>query len=406
MEPLYWIVLIQTVFCFWVFFSKMGRGDKSSGSEEEVCSYRQLKQILLQNSACGFMYIDTELVVRFDNLQNKEDFFLQNSSGKCCYQKIRGREAPCENCIARRVMKSGKKEMEIKSLCNGINFEVTAIPVSKQDGTCIGVVLKYENITAREKMECQLAQAAEAAEAASQLHSQFLTNMSHEIRTPLNAIVGFSNCLLEESDDGLKTEYVEIINRNNHLLLQLFDNVFKQSLVDSNMLKFTYSDASVNALLNDLEELYIGKCSSEEVKLKFIYQSSKQMVYTDIQRVRDVLMRLIDNAIKFTNKGEIQVEYRLEMGKLYFEVSDTGIGIPEQKQQQIFKRFTKIDDFVNGTGLGLSICSAIVDKLGGEIGVKSVENEGSLFWFTIPENVGCESFVGNITKPKIVSSIK
>lgn len=377
-----WIVLFLLIISLLIYLLKEKKSCKSSSQEKADRFNRQLKQIFLQSTVCGFAYIDTDFVIQFENLHGKRGLEAQNSSGKYCYQRIRGLEAPCENCVARKAMKSGKREFA-KMRRDNACYEVTAVPVSEEGGTCVGVVLKYDNITVHEETIEKLQQAVKAAEAANKLHQQFLANMSHEIRTPLNAIVGFSDFLIEEPDEALKKEYIKIIRKNNHLLLQVIDDVLKQSILDSNLLKFTYSEISLNDLLKELDTDQIKVCK-EGVNFVFRYQPEEHLVCTDVRMVREVLKYLIDNAIKFTHEGKIQVECDLRGEMIYFGVSDTGTGIPEEKQKLIFQRFVKIDPFVSGTGLGLSICQSVVEKMGGTIGVDSVEGEGSLFWFTIP----------------------
>lgn len=343
----------------------------------------QLKKILLESTASGFVYINTDFIIQFENIQDKKGLEVSNSTGKCCYQRIKGREKPCESCIAQRAIKSGKREIEKKQMGDGLYFEVTAIPVNRQDGTCMGVLLKYNDITTHEAVIQKLQQAVKSAEAAQKLQSQFLTNMSHEIRTPLNSIVGFSDCLIEEQNEDLKKEYMKIIRKNNQLLLQLIDDIFKQSLIDADLLEFTFTNIPLNDLLKELEVGQIEK-SRKEVELTFRYEQREQMVYTDARRVHEVLLHLINNAVKFTDRGIIKVECQSRGDVVWFGISDTGIGIPKEKQSQIFQRFVKVDNFVNGTGLGLSISQGIIEKMGGKIGVNSKEGEGSLFWFTIP----------------------
>lgn len=223
------------------------------------------------------------------------------------------------------------------------------------------------------------------AEEADSLKSQFLSNMSHEIRTPLNAIIGFSELLADTEDQEEKDEFISIIKRNNELLLQLINDILDLSRIESNRLEFIYGDVNVNRMLRSLE-------SSSNLRLKdnlgvnviFNAPSTEYVIRTEENRVLQVLSNFVNNAIKFTQEGQIEIGYQIREKDVCFFVSDTGIGIPEDKQADIFKRFVKLNEYANGTGLGLSICLSIIQRLKGEIGVKSTEGVGSTFWFTLP----------------------
>ena len=215
--------------------------------------------------------------------------------------------------------------------------------------------------------------------------SKFVANMSHEIRTPLNAIVGFSELLVTTDDPKDREEYMTIINRNNELLLQLISDILDLSKIEAGTLEFIYDTVDINEMLRGLEISYHQKMIEfPEVEIAFTSQVENCVIYTEKNRVMQVISNFLNNALKFTTKGYIHFGYEVQEGGLRFFVSDTGKGIPAEKQSEIFKRFVKLDSFANGTGLGLAICQTIVHKLGGEIGVTSEETKGSTFWFTLP----------------------
>lgn len=249
-----------------------------------------------------------------------------------------------------------------------------------------GFVACFErNITERKAFEEELRRAKENAEASDKLKSVFISNMSHEIRTPLNAIVGFSDLLSETEDPKEKAEFISVIRRNNELLLQLINDILDLSKIEADMLEFTYTDVDINDLLKDLEMSCNFKAgASSKVKLVFVSPLERCVIHTEKNRIQQVLINLINNAFKFTDAGEIRVGYELLEKEMRFFVSDTGKGIPADKQEEIFNRFVKLDNFINGTGLGLSICQTILNKLNGGIGVESTEGVGSTFWFTLP----------------------
>lgn len=240
------------------------------------------------------------------------------------------------------------------------------------------------DITERKRMEEALVLEKERAEESSRLKSSFLANISHEIRTPLNAIVGFSTILLSAEDEEEKLEYIEIIEKNNELLLQLISDIIDLSKIEAGSLDFNYSALEVNELMLELRNTISPKINKNKVALVFEPDMSACYLQTDKSRLAQLMLNMLTNAAKFTAEGSIRFGYTKRKDILYFYVKDTGCGIPAEKQQAIFKRFVKLDDFSQGTGLGLSICQVIAQQMGGEIGVESEEGRGSTFWFTIP----------------------
>ena len=241
-------------------------------------------------------------------------------------------------------------------------------------------------ISIRKQMEQELISAKEKAEESSRLKSAFLANMSHEIRTPLNAIVGFSNILATTDAEEEKQEYVSIIENNNNLLLQLINDILDLSKIEAGTLNFTYTETDLNRLLEEIVHAAQMRNTSDQVDVVLAETVPGCIARVDRNRLTQVLTNLTTNALKFTQRGSIRIGYRLEPdGKfLYFHVSDTGCGIPTDKQKSVFERFVKLNSFSQGTGLGLSICQTIVEHVGGRIGVESEEGKGSNFWFTIP----------------------
>lgn len=242
-------------------------------------------------------------------------------------------------------------------------------------------------ITQRKEMEEALLKAKEKAEESNKLKSAFLANMSHEIRTPLNAIVGFSGILAStnEEDEEEKQEYVHIIEDNNNLLLQLINDILDLSKIEAGTLEFIYSDVDVNELFINLEDS--AKLRNKNNNVQIIYNQSMPecCISTDKNRLTQVVSNMINNSMKFTEKGSIEFGYYLQDDDfLHFYVTDTGHGISEDQISNIFGRFVKLNNFAQGTGLGLSICQTIVENLGGKIGVTSKVEEGTTFWFTLP----------------------
>ena len=239
-------------------------------------------------------------------------------------------------------------------------------------------------ITARKQQEANLIAAKEAAKESDRLKSAFLANMSHEIRTPLNAIVGFSNLLTTTEDQEKKQKFINIIENNNQLLLQLIGDILDLAKVEANTLEFIYKPTDLNELVRGIEETMRSKVQ-QGVVLNYTLGAANCCIEAEPNRLSQIIINLLTNACKFTSKGSITFGYEVQDNEIYFFVRDTGLGISKEGQERIFQRFAKLNDFVQGTGLGLSICKSIVEKMKGRIGVESKgEGKGSTFWFTIP----------------------
>lgn len=252
-----------------------------------------------------------------------------------------------------------------------------------EDGIIDMVCVNYD-ITELKETERKLIAARDKAEELDRLKSAFLANMSHEIRTPLNAIVGFSSLLTETEDMKDRKQYMAIVQENTELLLQLISDILDLSKMESGAFEFVKSDTDVNLLCSEIIRSLRMKVPAG-VELVFEECLPGCHVWADKNRLNQVISNFINNALKFTFSGSITLGYyRQTDGYLRFYVRDTGMGIPKNKIKTVFDRFVKLNSFVHGTGLGLSICKSLVEQMGGTIGVKSEEGEGSCFWFTYP----------------------
>lgn len=235
----------------------------------------------------------------------------------------------------------------------------------------------------RSKNELQKAKIL--AEKSTRNKSLFLSNMSHEIKTPLNALAGFSEVIVTPGiDENTRAQCNDVIQLNSELLLKLINDVVDISCLDVANLKFNISTHEVVALCRNVVKM-LENIKQTSADIRFETPLSSLEVETDLSRLQQMLINLLVNATKFTQEGSIVLALRLnEKGYAEFSVSDTGCGIPLEKQEAIFGRFEKLNEGVQGTGLGLSICKLIIKRLGGEIWIDSKYTEGARFVFTHP----------------------
>jgi CheY-like chemotaxis protein len=265
--------------------------------------------------------------------------------------------------------------------------------VKDDNGEIIGALTISRDITSLKHVHEELVQAKVEAETSNKLKSSFLANISHEIRTPLNSVIGFSNLLLENDlTQEVKEEYIEHINHNSEKLLQIIGDIIDLSRLESSQMEITYEEASVSEVINEVIEETRQSIKRNEkpiiLTVKNQFEDNGDLIFTDRIWLKRVLTHLMDNAVKFTLEGYVELSYKLENENVLFMIKDTGIGINKENLGRIFEEFSQeINGHhrpFEGLGVGLTLAREVLERMGGKIYVTSEKGIGSEFSFTVP----------------------
>ena len=369
------------------------RTKKALGESEE--KYRSMMETMMD----GVCIISEDCRILYMNPAMKKQVGY-NATGKDCYKAIFGLNKKCDWCVPYDI-KFSDKTIVVENPKDGRIYNISYSPLN-QDTDSKSKMSIFRDVTEVKKAEEKLKEAKEKAEESDRLKSAFLSNMSHEIRTPMNAIIGFSDIL---SDQDITTEerkvYHDYIHNSCNSLSNLIDDIIDISKIEAGQIKIENSDCHINDLIEELntffKEMMVRK-DKGKIDLRIMKPSDKNDLFIQVDpvRLRQILANLIENAIKFTGEGFIEFGYTvLNEETLQFYVKDTGIGIPEEEHDLIFKRFRQVD-YSNarnygGTGLGLSISKSLVELMGGRMWMSSNYGKGSTFYFTIPFKQKSES---------------
>lgn len=277
--------------------------------------------------------------------------------------------------------KNGEKR-EVEASVSYIDFK---------DGKAIQGIIR--DVTERKKMITDLVIAKEKAEESDRLKTAFLANVSHEIRTPMNGIMGFAELLKSPGMSGEQQQgFIDIIQASGNRMLETIDNLVDISKIETGQVKVKFAKTDISEQLEYLHNSFKPLAGEKglQLKLRNTLSENHTVIMTDTQKLDSVLTNLIKNAIKFTDKGEIEIGCSRSGKNLEFYVRDTGLGIPADKREAVFNRFVQADisdaRAFEGSGLGLSIAKSYIEMLGGEMWLESEEGKGSTFFFTIPAN--------------------
>jgi PAS domain S-box-containing protein len=270
--------------------------------------------------------------------------------------------------------------------------------IRDENGIPVSILGEGRDITTRKQAEIilqeknqLLIEAKERAEESDRLKSAFLANMSHEIRTPLNSIIGFSDLLLDpDFDSNQHDEFIRMIGASGNNLLAIITDIMDLSKIESGLVSMNFSYFSVPKFLDDIQKQYSIKAAEKRIEFRVNTSNSDEDMYleSDETKLKQIMVNFVGNAIKFTEKGYIEIGFRKIENTIKFYVKDSGIGIPEEYHKKIFERFRQVDSSYTrkygGNGLGLAISKSLAELLGGEIGMESEKGEGSTFFITIP----------------------
>jgi PAS domain S-box-containing protein len=278
------------------------------------------------------------------------------------------------------------KTLYYEAEIDGISYLTSLCPIKKH-GKVVEVIGFAIDITERKTMEKAIICAKEKAEKANQARSELISRMSHELRTPLNGILGFAQLL--EMDDSLNSqqrEFVQEILSGARHLLNLVNEMSDVSRIETGKLKLNYDMIRPGSIIDETIKLIQPLADKRKIKIVNQVQLDEYYVYIDSTRFRQILLNLLDNAVKYNrDNGIVTITGRTEGGMIYIHIRDSGIGIPKDEYEKIFEPFYRIKGTgVDGTGIGLAFVKQLIQLMGGTIGVKSQLGEGSDFWFSLP----------------------
>ena len=342
----------------------------------------------------GVTIHDRDYTIVYQNRTLKDRF---GGLGGKCYRVYEGNDKLCDGCPVEMAFKDGQSHTAIRPVTMDgelAYWENTANPIRNAAGEITCCVEIGRNVTSFKDAERRFAEAKEAAEAANRAKSAFLANISHEIRTPMTSILGFADVLMSfEMPPSERQEHLETIHRNAENLLTVINDILDLSKIEAEKLDLEPVDCSPQKIVEEVRSLVQVRADEKRLRLDVDYPFPlPEKVHTDPTRLRQILLNLASNAIKFTETGGVRITVRCRRSedaraRIDFEVADTGVGMTAEELSRLFRPFTQADMSTNrrfgGTGLGLSISQKLANMLGGDIAVQSQPGKGSTFTLTI-----------------------
>jgi PAS domain S-box-containing protein len=390
---------------------------ESKRIEQEMSDQKDLLTAIYRNAPLVMMVVNAErriqqvngFATQFAGRDAEEMLGLRGGEALRCLHVLDDPEGCgfgefCQQCVIRNTvldtLENDETYLQIESpyfyqgednKVKKMTFLTSTTPITVKGDRMVLVTL--QDITERKKMEQELVKAKEQAEESDRLKSSFLANMSHEIRTPMNGILGFAELLKESNLTGNEQQkYIKIIEKSGERMLNIINNIIDISKIEAGVMKLDIKETNINEQIEYIYTFFKPELEAKGMKLMFktSLPAKEAIIRTDREKVYAILTNLVKNAIKYSKNGTIDIGYKKKGGNLEFYVKDRGIGIPKDKQENIFERFIQadvVDKMVHqGAGLGLSITKAYIEMLEGRIWVESEEEIGSTFYFTLPYN--------------------
>ncbi len=396
-----WIAAIFFLFVAAIVFSVIISilRQRSKAFASQLRESEEVFRSLFENLSVGVSMINKEMEVVAINPQMKK-WFPNGNYTACpkCYEAFNHppKHGVCADCPVAKTLQDGGThylEREVNTRFGKRFLGVTATAITNENGDITAAIEMVDDITVRKEVEIELREAKQQAESANKAKSEFLANMSHEIRTPLNGVIGFTDLLMNTNLSETQHLYVQNAYTSAHSLLAIINDILDLSKIEANKLELEIIKTDIFELTSEAVDIIKFHAAKKGLELLLNVQpDTPRFIQTDPVRLKQILVNLLGNAVKFTEMGEVELKLSFEAiddakGKFRFAVRDTGIGISEAHQKRIFDVFMQADTSTTrkygGSGLGLPISGLLAKKMGSRIELESEELKGSTFFFTL-----------------------